>query len=192
MNTEELLEHADYLLRVAVNKCDSWEEAQDLVQNTLLEGLLALRKGIVIDNAKSWLSTVLSRKYYDLLREKYRKPLTFYGMDYDMSDEECDSFQPQEDTALEEAENLRRLVARQTHAYREVLVRHYFHGQSIETIAKALSLPENTVKSRLRLGRVAVVRVAAGCLGFLDQIQIFSLDAHIGRLGEDARTLLAL
>ena len=153
MNTEELLEHADYLLRVAVNKCDSWEEAQDLVQNTLLEGLLALRKGIVIDNAKSWLSTVLSRKYYDLLREKYRKPLTFYGMDYDMSDEECDSFQTQEDTALEEAENLRRLVARQTHVYREVLVRHYFHGQSIETIAKALSLPENTVKSRLRLGR---------------------------------------
>ena len=153
MNTEELLEHADYLLRVAVNKCDSWEEAQDLVQNTLLEGLLALRKGIVIDNAKSWLSTVLSRKYYDLLREKYRKPLTFYGMDYDMSDEECDSFQTHEDTALEEAENLRRLVARQTHAYREVLVRHYFHGQSIETIAKALSLPENTVKSRLRLGR---------------------------------------
>ena len=153
MNTEELLEHADYLLRVAVNKCDSWEEAQDLVQNTLLDGLLALRKGIVIDNAKSWLSTVLNRKYYDLLREKYRKPLTFYGMNYDMSDEKSNSLQTQEDTALEEAENLRRLVARQTHVYREVLVRHYFHGQSIETIAKALSLPENTVKSRLRLGR---------------------------------------
>ena len=68
MNTEELSEHADYLLRVAIGKCDSLEEAQDLVQNTLLEGLLALRKGTVIDNAKSWLSTVLNRKDYDLLR----------------------------------------------------------------------------------------------------------------------------
>ena len=153
MNTEELLEHADYLLRVAVNKCDSWDEAQDLVQNTMLEGLLAIRKGIVIENAKSWLSAVLNRKYYDLLREKYRKPLTFYGMDYNIPEEESYSIQAEEGTELEEAENLRRLVARQTSVYREVLVRHYFHGQSVEMIAKALSLPENTVKSRLRLGR---------------------------------------
>ena len=153
MNTEELSKHADYLLRLAAGKCDSLEEAQDLVQSTLLEGLLALKKGTVIENAKSWLSTVLNRKYYDLLREKYRKPLTFYGMDYDIPYEESYSPETPDDTELGEAENLRRLVARQTCTYREVLVRHYFHGQSVETIAKALDLPENTVKSRLRLGR---------------------------------------
>ncbi|MBP5608139.1 MAG: hypothetical protein J6X66_07720, partial [Lachnospiraceae bacterium] len=45
------------------------------------EGLLAIRKGIEIENAKSWLITVLNRKYYDLLREKYRKPLVFCGME---------------------------------------------------------------------------------------------------------------
>lgn len=43
MNTEELSEHTDYLLRVAIGKCDSLEEAQDLVQSMLLEGLLAIR-----------------------------------------------------------------------------------------------------------------------------------------------------
>ncbi|MBQ9489779.1 MAG: hypothetical protein IJU80_07600, partial [Lachnospiraceae bacterium] len=91
--------------------------------------------------------------YYDLLREKYRKPLTYYGMDYDIPYEESYSPETPDDTELGEAENLRRLVARQTCTYREVLVRHYFHGQSVETIAKALALPENTVKSRLRLGR---------------------------------------
>ena len=153
MNTEELTVHADYLLRIAMNKCDSWEEAQDLVQSTLLEGLLTIKKGIDIEHAKSWLSTVLGRKYYDLLREKYRKPLTFYGMDYDVPYEESYVPKALDNAALGEEENLRRLVARLTFAYREVLVRHYFHGQSIETIAKALSLPENTVKSRLRLGR---------------------------------------
>ena len=153
MNTEELSEHTDYLLRVAFGKCDSLEEAQDLVQSTLLEGLLAIRKGTIIESAKSWLSTVLNRKYYDLLREKYRKPLTFYGMDYDIPYEEGYSPETPDDMVLSEEENLRRLVARQTYVYREVLVRHYFHGQSIETIANALSIPENTVKSRLRLGR---------------------------------------
>lgn len=84
MNTEELSKHADDLLRVAIGKCDSLEEAQYLVQSTLLEGLLAIKKGTIIENVRSWLSTVLNRKYYDLLREKYRKPLTFYGMDYDI------------------------------------------------------------------------------------------------------------
>ena len=50
MRTEELLEHADYLLGVAAGKCDSWDDAQDLVQAALLEGLLAIRKGKQIDN----------------------------------------------------------------------------------------------------------------------------------------------
>ena len=188
MRMEELLEHADYLLRVATGKCDSWEDAQDLVQSALLEGLLAIRKGKKIDNARSWLVTVLNRRYYDMLREKYRKPILFLGVDYDLvrgEDEDDDitgahgtkcgkestsaydmqcgkeratetadgisGFTENED--LTEEENLRRLVARMTKQCREVLIRHYFRGQSVKDIAEKLSLPENTVKSRLRLGR---------------------------------------
>lgn len=167
MRMEELLEHADYLLSVASRKCDSPEDAQDLVQTTLLEGLLAIRRGKKIDNAKNWLVTVLNRRYYDLLREKYRKPLLFYGMDYDLvrgeeGEPEADTVRShgdrweqgliQEDDLTEE-ENLRRLIANATRQYREVLIRHYFRGQGIAEIARALEIPENTVKSRLRLGR---------------------------------------
>ncbi len=63
MEKEELTELADDLLHIAIGMCDSLEDAQDLVQNTLLEGLLAIRKGIEIENAKNWLITVLYRKY---------------------------------------------------------------------------------------------------------------------------------
>ena len=162
MKKEELTELADDLLHIAIGKCDSLEDAQDLVQNTLLEGLLAIRKGTEIEHAKSWLITVLNRKYYDLLREKYRKPLVFYGMEEDiekaMSDFESDLSSPEwdferDEGELTEEENVRRLVAGMTKLYREVLIRHYFHGQGIKEIAEELSLPENTVKSRLRLGR---------------------------------------
>ena len=59
MRTEELLEHADYLL-----------------------GVLAIRNGKQIDNARNWLVTVLNRRFYDMLRSKYRKPLVFCGVDY--------------------------------------------------------------------------------------------------------------
>ena len=154
MQLEELLEHADYLLGVAAGKCDSWDDAQDLVQTTLLEGLLAVRNGKKIDNARNWLVTVLNRRYYDMLREKYRKPLVFYGMSYDLNHAEAEISGPVDvGPELTEAENLRRLVARMTKQYREVLTQHYFRGLGIREIAEKLSIPENTVKSRLRLGR---------------------------------------
>ncbi len=167
MRTEELLEHADYLLDVAASKCDSWDDAQDLVQSTLLEGLLAVRNGRKIDNARNWLVTVLNRRYYDMLRGKYRKPLVFYGITYDLACGEsgeqrtaCISGTPQsaesaaaDETGLTEEEDLPRLNARMTKQYREVLIRHYFRNESISEIAEKLDLPGNTVKSRLRLGR---------------------------------------
>lgn len=164
MKKEELTELADDLLHMAIIKCDSLEEAQDLTQSTLLEGLMAIRKGIEVEHAKSWLITVLNRKYYDLLRVKYRKPLVFYGMAEDIeqamevSNISVDMANPEwqccrDTTEMTDEENLRRLVAGLTKLYREVLVRHYFHGRGIKEIAKELSLPENTVKSRLRLGR---------------------------------------
>ncbi len=153
MRTEELLEHADYLLGVAAGKCDSWDDAQDLVQATLLEGLLAIRNGKQIDNARNWLVTVLNRRFYDMLRSKYRKPLVFCGVDYALARDTVEAPELPEAEDLTEEENLRRLVARMTKQYREVLTRHYFRGQGVREIAEKLSLPENTVKSRLRLGR---------------------------------------
>ena len=154
MQLEELLEYTDYLLGVAAGKCDSWDDAQDLVQTTVLEGLLAVRNGKKIDNARNWLVTVLNRRYYDMLREKYRKPLVFYGMSYDLNHAEAQISGPVDvGPELTEAENLRRLVARMTKQYREVLVQHYFRGLGIREIAEKLAIPESTVKSRLRLGR---------------------------------------
>lgn len=154
MKIEEMLAQVDYLMHIASSKCDSWEDAQDLVQNTLLEGLRAIRKGTNINNAKNWLCTVLNRKYYDLLREKYRKPLEFFGMDFDIAmEEENKQASAVDGDELTEEENLRRSVARMIKLYRDVIVRYYFHGQEVKEIADELSLPENTVKSRLRLGR---------------------------------------
>ena len=36
---------------------------------------------------------------------------------------------------------------------REIFLRHYFHGQNVETVAKEMHMQSNTVKSRLRRGR---------------------------------------
>ena len=73
MNKTELIEYADYLLQTAMYKVDNIEDAEDLVQETLVEALVAIHQNKVIDNPKSWLVTVLHHKYYDMLRRKYRK-----------------------------------------------------------------------------------------------------------------------
>ena len=150
MNKTELIEYADYLLQTAMYKVDSIEDAEDLVQETLVEALLAIQQNKAIDNPKSWLVTVLHHKYYDMLRRKYRKGTV--SMDVIGEVPVCDELSEQMERS-EEAENIRCSLAHLTRIYRQVMVRYYIHGESVKQIAKALSIPENTVKSRLDTGR---------------------------------------
>ena len=73
MNKNELTEYADYLLKTAMFKVNNIEDAEDLVQETLMAALVAIHQNKPIENLKNWLVTVLHRKYYDMLRRKYRK-----------------------------------------------------------------------------------------------------------------------
>ena len=143
MNKEDLIGYADDLLRTAMYKLDG-TDAEDLVQETMLAALLAIEQGREIENPGAWLQGVLNRKYYDFLRQKYRRPTVSIDM---LGDGQYQKQLQQEDEAL------RRELAHQAGIYREVLVRYYMHGESVGHIARALQIPENTVKSRLYAGR---------------------------------------
>ena len=147
MNKEILTEYADLLMKVAVSKCDDLEDAKDLVQETLLATLTAINKGKEISEPQNWLMTVLNHKYYDMLRQKYRKPYVCIDEIGEIPDES--SF----DDGSEDAENIRRCLANLTSIYREVMVRYYMNGNSIADIARSLGIPEDTVKNRLFTGR---------------------------------------
>ncbi|MDE5892667.1 MAG: sigma-70 family RNA polymerase sigma factor, partial [Acetatifactor sp.] len=155
MNKEDLIGYADDLLRTAMYKLDG-TDAEDLVQETMLAALLAIEQGREIENPGAWLQGVLNRKYYDFLRQKYRRPTVSIDM---LGEGQYQKQLQQEDEALrrlersQEAEALRRELAHQAGIYREVLVRYYMHGESVGHIARALQIPENTVKSRLYAGR---------------------------------------
>lgn len=150
MNKNELTEYADYLLKTAMFKVQNIEDAEDLVQETLMAALVAIHQNKTIDNPKNWLVTVLHRKYYDMLRRKYRKGTVSIDMigEIPVPDEISEQIEQSED-----AENIRRCLAHLTSLYRQVMVRYYMHGESVKRIAEALNIPENTVKSRLDTGR---------------------------------------
>ena len=149
---KDLFDYAQYLLKLAVKKTDNFEQAEDLVSETLLSAIVAGSEKI--ENLQAYLTGILNHKFNDFLRSKYSKPVISYGViprfDFESSEE------PALDKLIknEEREKVRSFIAQLSKNYREVLVRHYIHGQGLQAIAEELDINTNTVKSRLNAARM--------------------------------------
>lgn len=150
MKTEKIENYIEFLLNLALKKCGDIHDAEDLTQETLLAALTYTAQGKVIDDMHSWLTTVLNRKYSDMLRRKYKKPTVSIGEGFEIIDDNSTIILGEENN---DAENIRKAVAYLAKIYREVIVRYYMNGQSVLRIASELKIPVGTVKSRLHLGR---------------------------------------
>ena len=146
----ELHKNIDFLLERARRKCGDTYDAEDLTQDTLLAALAFMERGGRIDDVRAWLCRVMDRRYNDMLRRRYRHPVMRLGDDFDIA---ADDGALERIAETDEAEAVRREVAHLSLIYREVIVRHYYGGESVEDIARALSVPVGTVKSRLYSGR---------------------------------------
>lgn len=151
---EKIENQMEFLLSAALRRCGNLADAEDLTQETLLSALLTEAKGGQIDNLRGWMLTVMERKYFDMLRKRYRQPYVSIGEAFEIIDE---ASRPEDclaaEAAADEAARVRREVAFLGEMYREVIIRHYMDGQSIAEIAGALGIPQGTVKSRLSFGR---------------------------------------
>ena len=87
MRNYEIENQIDFLLSAALVKCGNLEDAQDLTQDTLLAALTYLSKGNKIHEIRGWLLTVLNRKFYFRLRQKYKISIVSIGEDVALIDE---------------------------------------------------------------------------------------------------------
>ena len=151
---ERIEDQMEFLLSAALYRCENIADAEDLTQETLLSALLLQERGGRIDNLRGWMLTVMERKYYDMLRRRYRQPVVSIEEAFETSGAaDCPEDWLETEAAAEEAVRVRREVAFLAQMYREVIVRRYMDGQSIAEIAEALDIPQGTVKSRLSFGR---------------------------------------
>lgn len=150
MQNKLIEEQTEFLLSAALKKSGNMIDAEDLAQETLLCALSYTAKGGVINDMRGWLLTVLSNKWNNMLRKKYRQPVIGIGEGFDIVDESA-CFPEEEE--CDKAENVRKTVAHLAKTYREVIVRHYMNGESVAEISKSMGIPEGTVKSRLHSGR---------------------------------------
>lgn len=61
MKEQDLFNNAEYLLSIALKKTNNFEQAEDLVSETLISALVSLRDGKSIDNLKAYLSDILNQ-----------------------------------------------------------------------------------------------------------------------------------
>ena len=147
---EAYAKHLDYLYTTAHIKYGDCPEIDTLVQDSIVAFFIREQKGEAISHSKAMLDSILRHKYNDWLRRKYRNRLVSYEADLpeDTPNEEIDL-----PALSEEYTDVRREIGRLMRIYREVTVRHYVHGQSVEEIAAALNIPRGTVLSRLSRAR---------------------------------------
>ncbi len=144
----EITKYAEYLFAFALKKCGDVNDAEDLTQETLLAAFQYINRGGSISNMKYWLTSVLSNKWNDALRRKYRLPLVRVDVIPDVED-----YNDENDTDRPTADQVRREVAYLAKLQREVIVKHYLVGKKVQEIADELGVPKGTVLSRLSSGR---------------------------------------
>lgn len=152
----ELDEYVDRLYLAAIKKTRDTYIAEDIVQETFLAAFSQLKRGKQPENLWAWLQAILSNKYCDWLREKYNSPqISFETYPFEIAEEMYD------DDSEEKMEAIRRELGYLARTHRDVMVRFYMYGQTVERIADDLRIPVGTVKSRLNIGRSYVRKGAA-------------------------------
>ena len=120
------------------------EEAAADVFYVLWENAFRVRPGAL----RSWLGGVA--------RNTAKRKLRELGKEIPLEDDLIVVDPQTPERALDQAERdraVRRAVFSMGQPDQEIFLRHYFHGQSIDTVATEMQMPPSTVKSRLRRGR---------------------------------------
>ncbi len=149
MREEQLYEamerHTEHLLRLAYFYVQSWEAAEDIVQESFiaLYEKAAQYKGEA--SVKNYVRKIVINRCHDHLRKKKRRQL-FLPFRYVKSAEQEVVLHTEKTTLLE-------ALMRLDDKYREAIILYYFEELSTVQIAGLLGLNESTVRSRLKRAR---------------------------------------
>lgn len=149
--------HARDLLRTARGLCRSSADAEDLVQETLIETFKGIRSFDGRASLRTWMSRILVRRASRLWRRSTRRrcdvPLD-KAMESPGTDDALTA--PGTATRIEHEIDLAAVLDRLAPEHRQVLVLREIQGLSYGEIATALGVPQGTIESRLHRARSAL------------------------------------
>ncbi len=147
-------DYTDRLFYFCLRKTGNSFEAENLTSDILLNVITSLQNGSEPQNFEAWFWQIARNRYCRWAKQKQESR----GLvaDFDIGDCEI----PDEGTSVEaqvikseELSLLRRELAFVSAEYRDIVVAYYIKDMKIKDIAARLSLPENTVKSKLLRAR---------------------------------------
>jgi RNA polymerase sigma-70 factor (ECF subfamily) len=159
-----MLRHQDRIYRVAYRMTGNPDEAEDLVQEALLEAFQSFRRFQPGTHFDRWVYRIMSHTYIDRLRRKSRARIE--SLDQPLGDEEGfvreipDLSPTPEDRALSSETDRRVQDALQElpEDFRLAVVLCDLEGFSYEEIANMVKCPVGTVRSRIHRGRALLAQ----------------------------------
>jgi RNA polymerase sigma-70 factor (ECF subfamily) len=153
----EVMPHARALYGTALRLTRNPQDAEDLVQETLLRAYRGFAGYRPNSNARAWLYTILHRVRTDNLRKQGRSPRTTELAD------DGPGVPPAHEVVLTSGnEEVQRALAEVPEVFRSALLLRDVDEFSYDEIAGILCVPVGTVMSRIHRGRAALRRALAG------------------------------
>lgn len=149
---EEIVDqYGESLMRLAYTYVKNHQVAEDIIQDVFLKAFEKQNDFKGKSSYKTYLYRITINRSYDYFRSWSYKNLLF-------TDKITKIIKHEKSTDLlviTENENylLGEKILSLPLKYREVIILHYYNDYAIEEIANILSIPSNTVKTRLRRGR---------------------------------------
>jgi RNA polymerase sigma-70 factor, ECF subfamily len=155
---QEVLPHVDRLFRLAMWFERNRADAEDVVQDTMMQALKSFHRYQPGTNCRAWLVTILQRIVSNRRRSRGRSILV---SDPDDRLAEATPFIPPVPEHLTD-EDLLLALGRLPLAFQEVILLCDVEGLTYQETAEALAIPVGTVMSRLHRGRTQLRGDLAG------------------------------
>src|SRR6202051_1082928 len=150
------IEYLDGLYSYAMVLSRNHAEAEDLVQETYIRAMQAMRRLRADSNIKSWLFTILKNIWFNQLRKRRNGPQMIEidvgaGVANNIVEPSKDSYDLY--VSKLEAERVRAAIHELPVEFREIILLREYEDLSYREIASVLGCPVGTVMSRLGRAR---------------------------------------
>jgi|GEM_PF-620140 len=145
----------------AFKRTQNSHDAEDLAQDILFQALRSIDKGVKPERFHAWIWNIARKRWYKFLEQRNKsgsKTIHMEGGQVMPLADKSESDPEEYYINSEEAVELSRAISRLSSLHREIIILYYLQEKSIPEIAKLLSIPEGTVKSRLYDARQKIKR----------------------------------
>lgn len=134
----------NYLVRLSGSR----DDAEDLIQDTFVKVYKHLGSIDSTKNIKSWIYTIATNTAYDFLRKKKREATVELDEEYETKPDNASYHSVSTEDSMER-KDVTSAIDQLDLLYRGPIILYYKDGFSYEEIANMLSIPINTLKTRL-------------------------------------------